>query len=139
MEYNFRGFDAIGDKGWVYDGDLVHNKKVTETGLVDRVMVGGYEVVPESVGICTDLKDRKGRDIYVGDIISIWDKEYDMYQNCEVLFRYGVIGVENHFEHLTPLSFFLHIYNGKQLESEEYEIEVIGTVFENKELLSNEK
>ena len=51
-EYVFRGYDAVGDKGWVY-GDLVHNKKVTKTGLEDRVMVGGYEVVPESVGLFT--------------------------------------------------------------------------------------
>lgn len=69
MEYKFRGFDAVGKKGWVY-GDLVHNKKVTKTGLEDRVMVGGYEVVPESVGLFTGLKDN-GHDIYEGDICSI--------------------------------------------------------------------
>ena len=52
MEYKFRGFDATGQKGWVY-GDLVHNQKVTRTGLEPRVMVGGYEVVSESVGLFT--------------------------------------------------------------------------------------
>lgn len=31
----FRGFDAVGNKKWVY-GDLVHNKRVD---LTDRVMV----------------------------------------------------------------------------------------------------
>lgn len=64
----FRGWDAVGDKGWVY-GDLVHDKKVTLTGLEDRVKVGGYEVVPESVGICTGLKDESGKDIYEKDIV----------------------------------------------------------------------
>lgn len=55
----FRGFDAIGKKGLVY-GDLVHNQKVTVDGLEPRVMVGGYEVVPESVGICTGMKESLG-------------------------------------------------------------------------------
>lgn len=64
----FRGWDAVGDKGWVY-GDLVHDKKVTLTDLEDRVKVGGYEVVPESVGICTGLKDESGKNIYEKDIV----------------------------------------------------------------------
>ena len=70
-EYKFRGFDAVGDKGWVY-GDLVHNQKVTETGLEPRVMVGGYEVVPESVGILTGIKDDMGNELYEGDICRIY-------------------------------------------------------------------
>lgn len=66
--WKFRGWDATGQKGWVY-GDLVHNQKVTRVGLEPRVMVGGYEVVPESVGICTGLKDESGKDIYEKDIV----------------------------------------------------------------------
>jgi hypothetical protein len=78
MKYKFRGYDVNGKK-WVY-GDLVHNKKVTKTGLEDRVMVGGYEVVPESVGLWTGLYDMNDTKIFEGDIlcdklISIMDNE----------------------------------------------------------------
>ena len=63
----YRGFDKNG-KGWVY-GDLIHNQKVTVTGLEPRVMVGGYEVFPESVGQDTGGRDIHGDSIYEGDIV----------------------------------------------------------------------
>lgn len=68
-EIKFRGWDVIGKK-WVY-GDLVHNQKVTQTGLEPRVMVGGYEVDPESVGVCIGKRDDGGEVLYEGDICSI--------------------------------------------------------------------
>lgn len=54
----FRGKDVFTD-AWRY-GDLVHNQKVTTTGLEPRTMVCGYEVNPETVGQFTNLKDSKG-------------------------------------------------------------------------------
>lgn len=59
-------------------GDLVHNQKVTKTGLEPRVMVGGYEVVPESVGLRSGLCDLKDNEIYEGDIL-LWTKDNKKY------------------------------------------------------------
>ena len=72
IRWVFRGWDATGQKGWVY-GDLTHGKKVNryEPYLTDRVMVGGYEVVPESVSMCTGIKAIDGTMIYGGDIVSV--------------------------------------------------------------------
>lgn len=69
-EIRFRGRDKKTGK-WVY-GDLTHSKGINADGeqlTYDRVMVGGYEVDEDTVGQNIFLFDKKGYEIYEGDII----------------------------------------------------------------------
>lgn len=134
MNHKFRGFDAVGDKGWVY-GDLVHNIKITKERDLPRVMVGGYEVIPESVGLCSELTDKNGKEIFEGDIVRhpfvdpIF-RDLVVSNNgkgvlSEVVFHNGAFTIKNDENDYIYLDAFTrHNY-----------IEVVGNIIENKELL----
>ena len=91
-----------------------------------------YEVIPESVGQYTGLKDNNGQEIYEGDII-VWSGTLD-----------GCI-----FNHVCEVIFDLYewcgwvIYSSKQRWAVPFgehgcnpnEVNIVGNVYENKELL----
>lgn len=125
-KYVFRGWDATGQKGWVF-GDLVHVKGISkdaEKDLYDRIMVGGYEVVPESTGQFAGLHDEAGNRIFEGDIVE-WKKDGKKYL---VVFRSGMF-------YASVEEFNENVYGGFPLWflcEEEQHCNVIGTIYEQR-------
>ena len=137
-EIEFRGYDVVGKKGWVF-GDLTHTHKVTQTGVAKREMVAGYEVAPESVGQYIGMKDKEGRKIYEGDIVARYSEdcsnckpEWICYDRvCPQVERMRDIVTLDRFRYWLKGEEFG--YEGECLEEPE-DCTIIGNVYENPEM-----
>lgn len=104
----FRGKDVFTDT-WRY-GDLVHNQRVTTTGLTPRTMVGGYEVNPSTVGQFTGFKDRNGQEVYEGDTIVFNTVTFKIVWN-EVIGGFSLKGKITNLVSTTPLGLMIDTNN----------------------------
>lgn len=130
-DWKFRGYDNVGDKGWVY-GDLTHEKGISKDpkmDLYERVMVSHYEVDPESVGMFSGMKDRNGKEIYEGDILRwkayLCDDDPCVEWEKPITFTDGVFCADGDC-YVSLISI--------EYESEEFGgMEVVGNIYGNKD------
>lgn len=133
-EYKFRGKtledfksndNVIIPRGtWIYGGIVYDDTRV----WIDTVYYGQIAVDKETVGQYTGLHDKNGKEIYEGDIVSFNLKSDSEGQPYII----GYIEYQTTFSGYRIMSFegsFALDYNIK-------DIEVIGNIYENKELLN---
>lgn len=119
---------------WVY-GSLVYSPSEKQYYIVEHSGDElSYPVKDETIGQFTGLLDTNGNKIFEGDIVQV-----TIYQNGKYGIRRGSIAYMQ-----SNCTFFIFVQNGYnvQLSSIYKDIEIIGNIYDNPELLKevwNEK
>lgn len=126
-EYLFHG-KRIDNGEWV-EGMPCSDLKGGVDAIQSNLGGGIFDIYPESFGQYTGMKDKNSRKIFEGDIISINEDVKEMFNIRDGVVKYGWGGFHiGNFDHLSSLhavAAFDCVLRG----------EVIGTVFENADLL----
>ena len=123
-EIKFRGIPTYG-KDFVY-GSLIIN--INEAGRKEYLIkkhIGIIEIIPETLGQYTGLKDKNGVEIYEGDIVRTTSNE------LTGKWKHKIYKIE--FKEINCVAGAK--YMGFDFQFNVDEVEIIGNIYENKELL----
>ena len=125
-EIKFRG-KRVEDNEWIFGYYVV-------TCDSNRIIYEDYEgfyceeeVIPESVGQYTGLRDKNGREIYEGDIVHLSSDDGVDYKALIVFKDGGFCAIDGSENDYSVRRYGLSRYDLK--------VEVIGNIYENPELL----
>lgn len=108
--------------------------KIGEEGVLHFL---AFEVIPETVGQYTGLKDKNGKQIFEGDIVDYEDESPGQYEYHDSTFiNRGVIEYGDgvfYWTNLVAVQFYDTVYKGSA------DCVVIGNIHDNPELLEVEK
>ncbi len=138
-EIKFRGL-AIESITWEY-GDLIRDKN--NDCFIHFYDCNGfecsYEVYPETVSQYTGLKDRNGKEIYEGDIVTYTIKGSN--KKYKTIMKYN----EEHGAFLFGIYEGVKMPCGKKTRMNKYtrksvaNVEILGNIYEDKHWLEGEK
>lgn len=134
-EILFRGKRKDND-AWVY-GDLVQWSDGVQIFDYDGVGKVKNNVIPETIGQYTGLKDKNGKRIFEGDIVKITDRNV-CFETMAVIEFGNPNGLYNWGWQLKPLEnkpFAIEILHWVDMEDSGAFVEVIGNIHDNPELL----
>jgi uncharacterized phage protein (TIGR01671 family) len=137
-EYKFRALDK--NKNWVYgfltigmDSFFIEERHDISPTMLDPcgdTVVTRDEIDPKTIGEYTGLKDKNGKEIFEGDIVSVEDFEY-----CMITFPSSESQVE---QKRGAYGFTVKtVFNSVFIPfcTSHFDIEIIGNIHENPELL----
>lgn len=134
-EILFRG-KRVYNGAWLA-GDLLANK-YERPNICPIGDVNCYPVIPETIGQYTGLKDKNGEKIFEGDIVGV-----NLFGNAYYPWKVVYIDKDAAFEFFRYVA--VGIYGGKATghakmsEYDKSQIEVIGNIYDNPELLEGEE
>ncbi|MDE6427176.1 MAG: YopX family protein, partial [Ruminococcus sp.] len=121
----FRG-KCISTGEWVYGVPVSNSRKTCIVRLNDSDELTSIQVIPETVGRFTELYDKKGNGICVGDIVFYRNIYSNMFLQVKWINYFGMFIAENV---KMPKSILLSNINHK--------VEIMGNIHDNPEWLEN--